>query len=567
MSEPGAADIGQGRMDDVSPQKMHQVIAASAAGTVFEWYDFFIFAILTSIISKHFYAGLPDAQAFVFTLLTFAVGFIVRPLGALVFGKMGDTKGRKGTFLVTITLMGISTVAIGLLPNFAWFEANVGAGAGLIAPCLLILCRVAQGFALGGEYGGAAIYVAEHAPAEKRGYHTGWIQTSAALGLLGALGVVLFTRSMMGEEAFRDWGWRIPFLVSIGLLALSLWIRLSLEESPAFQKMKNEGKEARAIYSESFFEWGNLKIVLISLFTIMMAQGVVWYTGNFYTQFFLERLLKLPSIDVNYLMLVVTFVSAFLYVFFGWLSDKLGRKPVMLFGMILMLAMYFPGFKLLTEAANPQLARAQVAAPVTVAAPLGACSFQLDLTGGAQQFGRACDIAKGVLANNGVNYSNAVSPAGSPVVVMVGDVAVTPPEAGGLAPSEVKAKRAAFEKELKAVLGAKGYPSAAVDQAVNWPLLVAVMLVFIIGCTALYGPLAAAMVELFPTRIRYTAMSVPYHVGTGWFGGLQPAISFAIVTASGDIYAGLWFPAIVTAIAVICTLLLLPETRTRDIHE
>jgi MFS family permease len=380
MSEAGAT-----RPEEVAPQKMVQVIAASSAGTVFEWYDFFIFAILTSIISKHFYAGLPDAQAFVFTLLTFAVGFIVRPLGALVFGKMGDTQGRKGTFLVTITLMGVSTVAIGLLPDYEWFERHIGAGAGLIAPCLLILCRVLQGFALGGEYGGAAIYVAEHAPPGKRGFHTGWIQTSAALGLLGALGVVLFTRSLMGEDAFRAWGWRIPFLISIGLLALSLWIRLSLEESPAFQKMKNEGKEARAIYSESFFKWDNLKIVLISLFTIMMAQGVVWYTGNFYSQFFLERLLKMPSIDVNYLMLVVTFVSAFLYVFFGWLSDKVGRKPVMLFGMILMLAMYFPGFKLLTEAANPQLAQAQVAAPVTVSAPLGACSCQLDLTGGAQQ--------------------------------------------------------------------------------------------------------------------------------------------------------------------------------------
>ncbi len=543
-----------------------QVIAASAAGTVFEWYDFFIFAILSSIISKHFYAGLPDAQAFVFTLLTFAVGFIVRPLGALVFGKMGDENGRKGAFLITITMMGVATVAIGLLPDHQWFETHVGPGFGVIAAVLLITCRVLQGFALGGEYGGAVIYVAEHAPDTKRGLHTSYIQTCAALGLLSALAVTLITRTLIGEEAFRDWGWRLPFLVSLGLLIVSLWIRLSLEESPAFQKMKAEGGASKAIYRESFFEWASLKVVLLTLFGVMMAQGVVWYTGNFYTQFFLERLLKLPAVDINILMIAVTTVSAFLYVFFGWLSDKVGRKPVMLFGMVLMLAAYFPGFHLLTQAANPMLAAAQRAAPVTVIAYPGDCSFQLDLTGGAQQFGKACDIAKGALANRGVSYKNEVAPPGTIAQVRIGATVVESIDARGLAPSAIKKQREAFDAKLKATLVANGYPEVAPEDQINWPLLFTTMVVFVTAACALFGPLAACLVELFPTRIRYTAMSFPYHVGTGWFGGLQPAISFAIVTAVGDIYAGLWFPFMVTAISFLIALFLLPETRHRDIH-
>jgi MFS family permease len=551
---------------DVSPRKTRQVIAASAAGTVFEWYDFFIFAILSSIISKHFYAGLPDAQAFVFTLLTFAVGFIVRPLGALVFGKMGDQKGRKGAFLITITMMGLATVAIGLLPDHQWFETHVGPGFGVIAAILLITCRVLQGFALGGEYGGAAIYVAEHAPANKRGLHTSFIQTSAALGLLGALGVTLLTRTLMGEEAFRDWGWRLPFLVSLGLLVISLWIRLSLEESPAFQKMKAEGGGSQAIYKDSFLEWSSLKVILLTLFGMMMAQGVVWYTGNFYTQFFLERLLKLPAVDINILMIAVTTLSAFLYVFFGWLSDHVGRKPVMLAGMLLALVAFFPGFHLLTQAANPLLAEAQRKAPVTVIAHPADCSFQLDLTGGAQQFGKACDIAKGALANRGVNYSNVAAAPGALAQVRIGETVIDSIDARGLSPSEIKKQRAAFDERLKAALVANGYPDVAPEDQINWPLLFLAMAIFVTAACALYGPLAACLVELFPTRIRYTAMSFPYHVGTGWFGGLQPAISFAIVTAVGDIYAGLWFPFIVTAISFVIAIFLLPETRHRDIH-
>ncbi len=553
-------------VEEIPPEKLRTVIIASSAGTVFEWYDFFIFAILTSIISRHFLTGLPDAQAFVFTLMIFAVGFIVRPLGALVFGKLGDSKGRKGAFLITITMMGVATFAIGLLPDYEWFEANLGVGAGVIAPVLLIICRVLQGFALGGEYGGAAIYVAEHAPPGKRGWHTSWIQTSAALGLLAALGVTLTTRTIMGEEAFRDWGWRIPFLVSVFLLSISLWIRLSLEESPAFQKIKAEGGLSKAPMAETFGNWANVKLMLLALFSLMMAQGVVWYTGNFYSQFFLERLLKVPALDVNLLMIGVTIVSAVLYVFFGWLSDKIGRKPVMLFGMALMLCAYFPGFQMLTQAANPALAAAQTRAPVTVAADPSLCSFQLDLTGGAHQFSTACDIAKGVLANQGVSYTNEAAPSGSGAVIRIGETALSAPSAEGLPLSEVRQIRAAFDTEVKAALAAAGYPATAAAEDINDLAIFGIMVVFIIAATALYGPLAACLVELFPTRVRYTAFSFPYHVGTGWFGGLQPAISFAIVAATGNMFAGLWYPVIVTAIALVLAVFFLPETRHRDVN-
>lgn len=543
---------------DVEPGKLRRVVIASSAGTVFEWYDFFIFGALASIVSKHFYANLPDAQAFVFTLLTFAVGFVVRPLGALVFGKIGDSKGRKGAFLVTITMMGLATFAIGLLPDYSQI--------GILAPILLIFCRILQGFALGGEYGGAAIYVAEHAPHGRRGWNTSWIQTSAALGLFAALGVILLTRTILGEDAFRDWGWRVPFLLSLGLLGISLWIRLKLEESPAFQKIKAEGRTSDKVMTESFFHWPNLRVVLIALFGLMMAQGVVWYTGNFYAQFFLERLLKVASIHVNLLMLAVTVVSAVLYVFFGWLSDKTGRKPVMLFGMVLMLFAYFPGFQLLTQAANPALAAAQEAAPVRVIADPQDCTFQLDLTGGAHQFSTSCDIAKAALSNAGVNYSNAPAAPGAGAEVWIGARTIPAPSAVGLPPSEVKALRSAFEASLKSELASAGYPSAADPSRINWTLAFFVLVVFIVAATALYGPLAACLVELFPTRVRYTAMSFPYHIGTGWFGGLQPAISFAIVTAVGDIYAGLWYPVIVTALALVIAAVFLPETKDRDIH-
>ncbi|MBL8531027.1 MAG: MFS transporter [Hyphomonadaceae bacterium] len=557
--------------EDVPPGKLRQVVAASAAGTVFEWYDFFVYGALASVMAPLFFAGLPDAQAFVFTLLTFAVGFIVRPLGALVFGKIGDSTGRKGAFLITITIMGLATFAIGLLPTAEQI--------GIWAPILLVAMRVLQGFALGGEYGGAAIYVAEHARPDRRGASTGWIQATASIGLIGALAVVLGTRAFLGEEAFRAWGWRIPFIVSIGLLAVSVWIRMQLEESPAFKKLQQEGKVSKRAYAESFFEWRNAKIVLLALFGVMMAQGVVWYTAHFYSQFYLERILKIDSQSVNLIMITVVLISAPLYLFFARLSDTVGRKPVMLFGMLLMLALYFPGFHYITQAGNPALAEASERTPVTVIADPADCTFQLDLTGGAQQFSSSCDIAKGALSNAGVAYETIAGEPGQIARIRIGDnIEVEGVSAVGQSLSEIRATRTAFAERLRGALTEAGYPTAAPGPMQNWSVaevsrvfaekwgVIAMMALFIVAATALYGPQAAALVELFPTRIRYTAMSFPYHVGTGWFGGLLPAIVFAINTATGSIYMGLWFPAIVTALAALVTFLFWPETKDRDIH-
>lgn len=556
---------------EVAPAKMRQVVAASAAGTVFEWYDFFVYGALASVMAPHFFAGLPDAQAFVFTLLTFAFGFVVRPVGALFFGKIGDSSGRKGAFLITIALMGLATFAIGLLPTAAQI--------GIWAPILLVTMRVLQGFALGGEYGGAAIYVAEHAPADRRGGSTAWIQTSASFGLIGALGVVLGARAVMGEDAFREWGWRIPFLVSIALLAISVWIRLQLEESPAFQKLKEEGKVTKKAYAESFLKWRNLRLVLLTLFAITTAQGVVWYTAHFYTQFYLERILKFDSQTVNLLMIAVVLISAPLYVLFARMSDFIGRKPIMLGGMLLMLALYFPGFHFITQAGNPALAEASRATPATVIADPADCTFQLDLTGGAQQFATSCDIAKAALSNAGVSYETAPGPAGQLARIRIGDqIEVESVSAVGQSLSDVRATRAAFAERLGQALTGAGYPTAAPGPMQNWSFseivrvfaekggVFAIMVLFIVAATALYGPQAAALVEMFPTRIRYTALSVPYHLGIGLFGGLLPAIVFAINTATGSLYAGLWFPFIVTAIAATVTLFFWPETKDRDIH-
>lgn len=555
---------------DIPPAKLRQVVLASSAGTVFEWYDFFVYGALASVLAPLFFAGLPDAQAFVFTLLTFAAGFVVRPLGALVFGKIGDSSGRKGAFLITITLMGVATFAIGLLPTADQI--------GIWAPILLVTMRVLQGFALGGEYGGAAIYVAEHAPHNQRGAATGWIQTSAAFGLVGALIVVLLTRAAMGEDAFRAWGWRIPFLVSIGLLAISVWIRLQLEESPAFQRLKEEGRLSKRAYHESFFQWRNAKIVLLALFGIMMAQGVVWYTASFYTQFYLERILKVDSQTVNVLMIATVALSAPLYLFFAWLSDRIGRKPILLFGMLLMLVLYFPGYDYITRAGNPALYEASRATPVTVIADPADCTFQLDLTGGARQFSTSCDIAKGALANAGVSYTTEAGAPGALARIRIGGQDLESVSAEGQSLSEVRAIRTAFDGRLREALTAAGYPAAAPGAMRGWSWaeivrvfsekfgVFAIMALFVIAATALYGPQAAALVELFPTRIRYTALSLPYHIGTGWFGGLLPAIVFAINTATGQINSGLWFPFIVTAIAATVCIFFLPETKNRDIH-
>jgi len=543
---------------------LRTVVVASAAGTAFEWYDFFIFGSLATVIARHFYAEVGEATGYILALLTFGVGFVVRPLGALVFGWFGDRTGRKTTFLVTITLMGLATVAIGLLPGYATI--------GIAAPILLLTMRVLQGFALGGEYGGAAIYVAEHAPRKKRGLLTGWIQTTAAFGLIGALSVILITRAILGAEAFDAWGWRIPFVISALLLGVSLWIRLKLNESPAYVQMEAEGGERRAPYREAFLTWKNGRFVLIALFGIMVAQGAVWYCGYFYTRFFMERVLRVDVALVDQLVLAITVASAALYVFFGWLSDKVGRKPVMLFGMILALIAFFPGFHALTRAANPALAEAQISAPVTVVADPATCAVQFDPVGKAA-FASSCDIAKSVLSNAGISYSNVdadietpTDARGYPVAtVQVGDMSVRSVEGVGLNPVELKAARADVEVRVKAALTAAGYPDKADPARMNLPLVFGILMIFMVAATALYGPQAAALVELFPTRVRYTAMSLPYNIGTGWVGGLLPAASFALVAWSGNIYFGLWYSIVFTAIAVVVALIWLPETRGRDL--
>lgn len=539
-----------------SGPSLRTVVAASAAGTAFEWYDFFIFGSLTTIIARHFYADVGEATSYILALLTFGVGFVVRPLGALAFGWFGDKTGRKTTFLVTITLMGAATVAIGLLPDFSQ--------AGIVAPILLIAMRIIQGFALGGEYGGSAIYVAEHAPNAKRGLLTSYINTTAALGLIGALVVILTTRAIMGVEAFDAWGWRIPFWLSAALLAVSLWIRVRLHESPAFVKMAAESKVRQAPFKESFLTWNNGKFVLIALVGIMFAQGAVWYCGYFYTRFFMERVLKVDVSIVDGMILAVTLASAFLYVLFGWLSDKVGRKPVIIGGMLLFLVAIFPGFHALTKAANPALAQAQASSPVSVVADPATCAVQFDPVGKAA-FASSCDLAKNVLSNAGVSYDNVSAPKGAQAVVRVGGVEIASVEGQGLTPAQLKTARTEVEARVKAALTQAGYPTRADPDQINLVAVFAILMVFMVAATAVYGPQAAALVELFPTRVRYTAMSLPYNIGTGWVGGLLPAASFALVAWSGNIYFGLWYSVAFTAVAAVVALLFLPETKGRDL--
>ncbi len=535
---------------------LRTVVAASATGTAFEWYDFFVFGALATVIARHFFADAGETVAYILALLTFGLGFVVRPLGALVFGWFGDRTGRKTTFLVTITLMGVATVAIGLLPDYDQI--------GIAAPILLLVMRMLQGFALGGEYGGAVVYVAEHAPAKKRGLMTGWIQTTAALGLIGALSVILITRAIVGAEAFDEWGWRIPFLLSALLLGVSLWIRLKLNESPAYRRMEAEGGERRAPFKEAFGTWRNGRFVLIALFGIMIAQGAVWYCGYFYARFFMERVLRVDTNTIDLVMLAVTAVSAFLYVFFGWISDRIGRKPVMLFGMILALIAIFPGFQALTRAANPALAEAQASSPIVVMADPATCALQFDPIG-KTAFASSCDIAKSVLSNAGISYSNVEAAPGSVAVVRIGSVEIASVEGEGMDPAALKAARTGVETRLKAALLEAGYPAKADPERINLPMVFGILMIFMVAATALYGPQAAALVELFPTRVRYTAMSLPYHVGTGWVGGMLPAASFALVAWSGNIYFGLWYTLAFASVAVVVALIWLPETKGRDL--
>ena len=534
---------------------MRLVVGASAAGTAFEWYDFFVFVPLAGIIAKTFSAGLSDTAALVFALGSFAVGFAFRPVGALIFGRIGDRAGRKGAFLITVSMMGAATFLIGCLPSYA--------RVGLVSPLLFLLLRIVQGIALGGEYGGAAIYVAEHAPANRRGLYTSWIQTSAALGLCAALLVTLATRAGVGEAAFVAWGWRIPFLASAALLAISVWIRLKLSESPSFKAMKAGEGVSKAPFREAFGEWRNLKRVLIALFSVMVAQGAVWYVVFFYSQVFIERVIKVAPSTVNLVMIAVVLASSPLYVLFGALSDRVGRKWVMAGGMAVATLALFPAFHVLTALGNPALTRASRAAPVVVSADPATCSVQFDPVGKAQ-FRSPCDIARGAVAASGASYLSVAAPAGAPATVSVGGRTVVAPDGRGQGGAALAATKARAGVQIGAALQAAGYPTG-VATGTNALGLFAVLMLLSVGACALYGPQAACLVELFPTRVRYTALSLPYHIGTGWVGGFLPATAYAMVVSSGNIYFGLWYPVIGGAIATVVAVLLLPETRGTDL--
>jgi MFS family permease len=540
-----------------------KVIFASSLGTVFEWYDFYLYGSLAAIIAKQFFSGLDPSAAFIFALLAFAAGFIVRPFGALVFGRLGDMIGRKYTFLVTILIMGLSTFIVGVLPSY---EAI-----GVAAPVVLIGLRMLQGLALGGEYGGAATYVAEHAPQGKRGAYTAWIQTTATMGLFLSLMVILGTRTALGEASFTAWGWRVPFLVSILLLGVSVWIRLSMNESPAFRKMKEEGRTSKAPISESFGQWKNLKLVILALFGLVAGQAVVWYTGQFYALFFLTTVLKVDASTANILVAVSLLIGTPFFVVFGTLSDRIGRKPIIMAGLALAVLTYFPLFEMLTQAANPALAQAQGLAKVVVKADPASCSFQGSPVAREVDFTSACDIAKRALAQNSASYRNEALAAGQPTIIQIGKQELRPPTgalaAGGYKFDEASGKAIAqFKQEVVAALRAAGYPSAADPAQMDHAMIVLILTLLVIYVTMVYGPIAAMLVELFPTRIRYTSMSLPYHIGNGWFGGLMPTIAFAMVAQNGDIYHGLWYPVVIAGLTLVVGLLFVRETKDVDIY-
>ena len=538
-----------------------RVIFASSLGTVFEWYDFYLYGALSIIISKQFFSGVNETTGFIFALLAFAAGFFVRPFGALVFGRLGDLVGRKRTFLITIVLMGVSTALVGLLPNYATI--------GVAAPIILIVLRMLQGLALGGEYGGAATYVAEHAPDGRRGLYTSWIQTTATLGLFLSLLVILLCRWATGDD-FEVWGWRIPFLVSVVLLAISVYIRLQLEESPAFEQIRAEGKLAKAPLTEAFANRGNLKIVLLALFGATAGQAVVWYAGQFYALFFLERTLQLEAASANLILIAALLIGTPFFVVFGALSDRIGRKKIIMTGCLLAALTYFPTFKAITHYANPALERAVATAPVVVVADPARCSLQFDPVGKAA-FRESCDVAKTALARAGVPYRNEAATAGATALVRIGTgaTAVTVPafEGGALDAAAFKAATGDFGKQLRGALDTAGYPPRADMSQVNYPMVIALCAWLVILVTLVYGPIAAWLVELFPTRIRYTSMSLPYHIGNGWFGGFLPVTSFAIVAATGDIYAGLWYPIVVALMTLVIGGLFLRDTHRSPLPE
>ncbi len=605
-----------------------KVIFASSLGTVFEWYDFYLYGSLALYIGATFFSQYPEATRNIFTLLAFAAGFLVRPFGALVFGRLGDLVGRKYTFLVTILIMGASTFLVGLLPG--------SASIGIAAPIILIALRMLQGLALGGEYGGAATYVAEHAPHGRRGFYTSWIQTTATLGLFLSLLIILGIQTAMGREAFAAWGWRIPFLLSALLLAVSVWIRMKMNESPAFKKMKEEGTHSKAPISEAFGQWKNAKVAILALLGAVAGQAVVWYSGQFYALFFLQNVLKVDAQDANIMVAIALALGTMFFVVFGWLSDKIGRKPIIMAGLLLAVVTYFPLFKAMTEFGNPALAAAQANIRATVTADPADCNFQFNPTGTAK-FTTSCDIATSTLTKNSVPYDVVAGPAGSVATIKIGDATIEGYDAIKSA-DQAKALDAKMQKSINVALQANGYPlvrgsvkvpeskldafvaanpELALDAAairagekatvatsqlvadklltaeeaagvtdmavytiakggafkmvadpatVNWVGVIAVLTVLMIYVTMVYGPIAAMLVEMFPTRIRYTGMSLPYHIGNGWFGGLLPATAFAMSAAKGDIYYGLWYPIVIAGMSFVIGMIFLRETKDNDIN-
>jgi MFS family permease len=521
------------------------VIFASSLGTVFEWYDFYIYGTLGVFLAKYFFSNVPPNVGFIFALLAFAAGFAVRPFGALIFGRLGDMIGRKYTFLITMSLMGVGTFFIGVLPGFATW--------GILAPIVLIGLRLVQGLALGGEYGGAAIYVAEHAPQNKRGYYTSWIQTTATAGLFLALLLILGIRTAMGEAAFGDWGWRIPFLLSAVLLAVSIWIRLKLNESPLFKRMVDEGKQSKRPLTEAFGQWSNLKIAILALFGATAGEAVVWYGGQFYALFFLTQTLKVPATTAQIMIVIALLIGTPCFILFGALSDRIGRKPIMLAGFALAAVTYFYIFQGITHFANPKLESALANAPVTVTANPAECSFQFKATG-TEKFTTGCDNIKSALVNLSVNYNNITAPAGTKASVQIGD-------------QTIAADAPDLAKTIAAAVKAHGYPASADTNDINYPMTVLLLVILVVYVTMVYGPIAAWLVEMFPTRIRYSGVSLPYHIGNGWFGGFLPATVFAIVAATGNIYSGLWYPIAVAAMSFVVALIFLPETKDRDISQ
>jgi len=551
MSQQAAAAAGTFAPMAAGERK---VIIASSLGTVFEWYDFYLYGSLASFISRQFFAGVNETTAFIFALLAFAAGFAVRPFGAVFFGRFGDMVGRKYTFMLTILLMGVSTFLVGLLPGYGTI--------GVLAPVLLVSLRLLQGLALGGEYGGAATYVAEHAPQNKRGAWTSWIQTTATLGLFLSLIVILGTRTLLGEESFEAWGWRIPFLLSVVLLVISVWIRLSLQETPVFQRMKSQGRTSKAPLTESFGRWSNLKGVLLALLGLVAGQAVVWYGGQFYTLFFLTQTLKVDLTSANLMIAASLLIGTPFFIVFGSLSDRIGRKPIIMAGCLLAALTYFPLFKGLAHYANPALNSAMERSPIVVTADPAECGFQFNPTG-TSEFTSSCDVAKSALVKAGVSYTNRPAGAGEPAVVTVGERRIVSYDATA---ADAAARAEAFDADLAAALAAAGYPTHADPEAINTPMVVAILTILVIYVTMVYGPIAAMLVELFPTRIRYTSMSLPYHIGNGWFGGFLPTFAFAMVAANGDMYYGLWYPVVIAAMSFVIGMLFVRDTRHVDIY-